>query len=74
MYTNFCMGKFPDLAEIVRHRIYGAWREMPCPKGWEQKENWPFVGVGYDDDSAFGCTLIIARLVSLRRSLARLYR
>jgi hypothetical protein len=31
-------------------------------------------GLGYDDDSAFGCMLIIARLVSLRRSLARTYK
>jgi integrase len=30
-------------------------------------------GLGYDDYSAFGCMLIIARLVSLRRSLARTY-
>ena len=29
-------------------------------------------GLGNDDDSAFGCMLIIAYLVSLRRSLARL--
>ena len=28
-------------------------------------------GLGYDDDSAFGCMLIIARLVSLRHGLAR---
>jgi hypothetical protein len=45
---------------------------MEClvPNDGSKKRTGRLFGVGDDDDSAFGCTLIIARLVSLRRSLA----
>ena len=40
---QFLYGQILNMAEIGRHLLYGEWRGMPCPKGWEQKENRPFI-------------------------------
>ena len=49
-----------------------AWNALSQAMG-AKREFGRLFGLGYDDDSAFGCMLIIARLVSLRRSLASNY-
>ena len=67
------MGEFLGMADIVV--TYYAANGMEClvPSDGSKRRFSRLFGLGYDDDSAFGCMLIIARLVSLRHGLARLY-
>ena len=66
------MGQFLGMANTDRHLLMRRMAESALSQvmGAKRKFGRSF-GLGNDDDFAFGCMLIIAYLVSLRRSLAR---
>jgi hypothetical protein len=72
MYNRLLYGQISgngrDSSSPIMRRM--AWSALSQAMG-AKREVGRLFGLGYDGVSAFGCMLIIARLVSLRRSLAR---